>query len=119
MPKASRAIDPFVEFVLDQLRDMEEVRAKRMFSGYGLYRGDVFFGIVSKARLYFKTDEKSRKDYVKRDMGPFQPTAKVTLKSYYELPADVLEDRELACKWAMRALKCSGGRKAKEGDGGE
>jgi len=115
MPKA-RAIDPFVEFVLDQLRDMEEVRAKRMFSGYGLYRGDVFFGIVSQARLYFKTDEKSRKAYVKREMGPFQPTAKVTLKSYYEVPADVLEDRDKACAWAMRALKCS--REAKEGDGG-
>ena len=78
--KSRKGSDPFVEFVLDQLRDVEEVRAKRMFSGHGLYRGDVFFGIVSRARLYFKTDDRSREDYLKRKMGPFKPTAKITLK---------------------------------------
>ena len=31
-----------------------------MFGGYGLYAGEVFFGIVANGRLYFKTDDETR-----------------------------------------------------------
>ena len=32
--------DPFVNFVLDQLRELDGLTCRRMFGGYGLYRGD-------------------------------------------------------------------------------
>ena len=67
-----------------------------MFGGYGLYCGRVFFGIVHKGRLYFKTNATTAPRYRKREMKPFRPNAKQTLNTYYEVPVDVLEDAERA-----------------------
>jgi DNA transformation protein len=93
--------DSFRDFVSEQLGDGVEIRA--MFGGYGLYRGDKFFGIVFKGRLYFRTGPRTRKEYVDRGMKPFKPDARITLKTYYEVPADVLEDRETLHAWALKA----------------
>jgi len=84
--------DSFREFILDQLGPLERIQFRPMFGGEGLYRGECFFGILFKGRLYFKTDDASRSDYVEMGMKPFRPTAKQTLKSYYEVPVDVIED---------------------------
>jgi TfoX/Sxy family transcriptional regulator of competence genes len=47
------------------LRDLDEfpVSSRRMFGGFGLYLGGVFFGVISDGKLYFRTDETSRADY--------------------------------------------------------
>ena len=47
--------DWFRDFVLDQLNELPGLTHRAMFGGYGLYCGRVFFGIVHKGRLYFKT----------------------------------------------------------------
>ena len=97
--------DSFKEFVLDQLDGLEGLRAKAMFGGYGLYLGDKFFGILYKDRLYFKTTPATAGVYKKAGMKPFKPSAKMTLKNYYEVPVDVLEDRTELAGWAGKAVK--------------
>ena len=91
--------DGFKDFVLDQLSDLQVLTCRAMFGGYGLYCGRVFFGIVQKGRLYFKTNATTATRYRERKMKPFRPNAKQTLKNYYEVPADILEDRELLAQW--------------------
>jgi len=98
--------DSFLEYVLDQLSGLERVEARRMFGAHGLYNAGVFFAIVAAGRLYFKTDEESRAEYERRGRGPLRPTEKMTLKTYYEVPVDVLEDDEALCLWALRACRC-------------
>ncbi len=49
--------ESFKDFVLDQLQEIDNVEARRMFGGYGLYQDETFFGIVHKGQLYFKIDE--------------------------------------------------------------
>jgi DNA transformation protein len=95
--------DSFKEFVVDQLRELEGTEARRMFGGYGLYCRGTFFGIISANRLYFKTDEQSRGDYIEEGMQPFTPSAKQTLKNYYEVPPDIIEDREKLSAWTRHA----------------
>lgn len=95
----------FKDFILDQLAELEGVRARRMFGSYGLYCGRKFFGIVSKGRLYFKTDESTLPDYLKEGMEPFRPSEKQTLKNYYEVPAEVVEEAESLVAWAKRAIR--------------
>lgn len=99
--------DSFKEFVLDQLRALPEVRARAMFGGHGLYSGANFFGILIEGQLYFKVDDASRASYVGRGMKPFTyAKAKKTMTmNYYEVPPDVLEDRELAVAWAARSIR--------------
>jgi DNA transformation protein len=93
--------DSFREFAEGQLDPDTVFRA--MFGGCGLYRGEAFFGILYKGRLYFKTGPHSRAKYVEKGMKPFKPNARQTLKSYYEVPVEVLEDRDTLRAWALEA----------------
>lgn len=81
----------FVEYVCDQLADIDAILYKSMFGGYGLYCGSVFFGIVYDGGLYFKTDEVTCLRYLEWESAPFQPNAKQTLKSYYEVPGELID----------------------------
>jgi DNA transformation protein len=93
--------DSFRDYVLEQLG--EEASFRAMFGGYGIYHGDRIFGILHRGRLYFTTGPLTRPEYVKRGMKPFKPNARQTLKTYYEVPADVLEHAETLRVWAQRA----------------
>ena len=95
--------DGFKDFVLDQLSDLQGLTCRAMFGGYGLYCGRVFFGIVQKGRVYFKTNATTALRYRGRMMKPFRPNAKQTLKNYYEVPVDVLEDAGKLTIWARQA----------------
>ncbi len=87
-----------------------------MFGGYGLYRGKLFFGIIHRGRLYFKTDPASARIYIEKGMKPFRPSPKQTLKTYYEVPEDVLEDPDDLAAWAERAVASQrGSRKSVRG----
>lgn len=99
------ADDSFKDYVLDQLRGLGRVEARAMFGGHGLYHAGIFFGVVYGGRLYLKTDEATRQGYVQLGMGPFQPNEKQTLWSYYEVPADILEDDEALTLWAEQACQ--------------
>jgi DNA transformation protein len=83
-----------------------------MFGGYGLYHGRTFFGIIFRGQLYFKTNEATRGRYVRSGMRPFRPSAKQTLKSYYEVPPEVLEGPDELVAWAQEAI----GAKREAGD---
>ena len=96
--------DSFKEFVLDQLRALGELDCRAMFGGYGLYQGRLMFGIIYQGRLYFKTDAASRSAYLEQGMEPFRPNPRQTLKSYYEVPVDVVEDQDRLLVWAETSL---------------
>jgi len=98
--------DSFKDFVVDQLQELDNVEARRMFGGYGIYRDEAFFGIIPKGKLYFKIDESTVGEYRRRKMKPFRPNAKQTLKSYYQVPFDIIEDADELAEWAGRAICC-------------
>ena len=95
--------DGFKDFVLDQLSELPGLTHRAMFGGYGLYQRETFFGIIHKGRLYFKVTPTTVVLYKDHGMKPFRPNPKQTLKTYYEVPADILEDRELLAQWADAA----------------
>ncbi len=102
MPKSSNP-DPFLDFVLEQLEPLGGVTVRAMFGGHGLYRGGAFFGIVFRRALYFKTDDATRGRYVERGMKPFRPSSRQTIKSYYQVPGEVLENPRTLAAWAKEA----------------
>lgn len=95
--------DGFKDYVLDQLADLRGITCRAMFGGHGLYQRKTFFGIIHKGRLYFKTNATTSPRYRERKMKPFSPNAKQTLKTYYEVPVDVLEDAGELTIWARQA----------------
>lgn len=95
-------LDSFVEFVEDQLRTLPEIRSRAMFGGHGVYQGDVFFAIIHRGRLYFRTTPQTAKAYIDLAMNPFKG-----LKNYYEVPVDIVEDDSKLVAWAREAIGVS------------
>jgi DNA transformation protein len=90
--------DEYLDYVLDQLEDIGSISVRRMFGGAGLYLDGIFFAIIADDVLYFKVDDTNLPDYLEAGMAKFH-----TLR-YYEVPVDVLEDRDKLRVWADRAV---------------
>ena len=98
--------DDYLHYVLDQLAALGHIASRRMFGGVGLYHDERFFALISRDTLYFKVNDTNRADYESRSMGRFQPYPDKPYLSftYYEVPADILEDREELTSWARRSI---------------
>jgi DNA transformation protein len=101
----------YLEYVLEQLAGVGRLTSRRMFGGVGLYCDDLFFALLSGDALYFKVDESNRADYVARGARQFMPfpdrpdgNKPNAGMSYYELPADALEDADECVAWARRSV---------------
>lgn len=95
--------DGFKDFVLDQLADLRGLTCRAMFGGYGLRYRETFFGIIHKGRLYFKVTPETVESYRAMGTKPFRVTSTMTLKTYYEVPADIFEDAAQLAEWAETA----------------
>lgn len=98
--------EDFLQYVLEQLAGLGHVTPRRMFGGVGLYRDERFFGLIAGDILYFKVSDATRSDYESRGMSRFRPFADKPHWSmtYYEVPADILEDAEECAAWAQKSL---------------
>jgi DNA transformation protein len=103
----------FIDFVLEQLAPLGSVRARAMFGGFSIYRGDTVFAIVLDDRLYLKTNDATRPEFEARGLGQFTYNArgKSVRLPYYEAPAEVFEEPESMCEWARRALAAASRRR--------
>ena len=97
--------DSFRDFVLEQLAGLDGLRCKRMFGGHGLYSSEVFFGILSDGRLYFKTHPDTLPVYLAFHAEVFSPSEKQILKNYREVPAHILEDAVQLTTWTRKAAR--------------
>jgi DNA transformation protein len=99
--------DSFLTHVLDLLGGLGRVRSRRMFGGIGLYCDDLFFALIDDDPLYLKVDDGTRADFVDRGLRPFQPIPgrPEYSMSYYQVPADALDDPEMLVAWARKAVR--------------
>jgi DNA transformation protein len=108
------AEEDFLQFVLDQLAGLRRVTARPMFGALGLYAGDDFFAIIDDGRLYLYANETTRARYEARGSGPFEYAPGMVLRSYYEIPVDVLEDDAELCEWARESVAMHRNKPAKK-----
>jgi DNA transformation protein len=98
----------FVEHICELLAPLGAVRPRAMFGGHGIYVDEVFCAIVAHDTLYFKADDDNRADYEALGSGPFKPFAdKPMVMSYYEVPAEVMDDRSTLVIWGRKALEAA------------
>lgn len=97
--------DSFKSFVLDQLRELDDVTPRSMFGGVGLYCRGIFFAIVAADVLYLKVDGTTRRDYEDAGSMPFTPYPNRTgTMQYYAVPTEVLESGAELTAWARKAI---------------
>jgi DNA transformation protein and related proteins len=96
----------YLNYVLEQLAGLGGVSARRMFGGVGLYCEELFFALVDNDTLYLRVNDDNRADYTAYGMGQFRPYAdrpEVSM-TYYETPAEILEDPAQLVVWAQRSV---------------
>jgi len=103
--------EDFRDYAIDQLSLLGDVACRKIFDAFGLYHEGRFFGIIHDGTLYFKTNQDTRGEYTTLGMKPFKPSEKQILKNYYEVPSEILEDREKLVEWAVRAAQLSSRKK--------
>ena len=97
--------DEFVAYILDQLSTWGNVTARRMFGGAGLFRDGKMFGLVADDVAYLKVDDSNREEFVRAGSAAFKPYPEKPISmSFFEVPADVLEDPAALVEWAKRSL---------------
>jgi len=97
--------DEFLDYVVGQLSLLGQVTVRKMFGGAGLYCDGKMFGLVADDVPYLKVDDSNRADFLKAGSSPFNPFPdKATAMSYYEIPADVLENPTVLAQWAQHSL---------------
>jgi DNA transformation protein len=96
----------YLEYVLEQISLVRGVTTKKMFGALCLFHQARAFGIIDDDMLYLKVDDSNRTDYEEAGMKQFTPDpSKPQYKmNYYEVPVDVLEEREALRDWAMKAI---------------
>lgn len=67
----AQADSEFVEYLLELMKPIGAVRAKRMFGGYGLFLEGLMFALVADDRLYFKVGDSNLADFEQRGLGAF------------------------------------------------
>ena len=98
--------DEYLTYVIDQLEYLGPVRPRRMFGGAGLYFEEMFFAVIADDVLYFKVDDSNRSDYEDEGMEAFRPfPEKSMVMGYYQVPIDVLENKDTLRDWAEKALR--------------
>ena len=97
----------FLAYVIEQFASFTKVTSRRMFGGVGLYADGFFFALIDNDTLYLKVGDSNRADYIARGCNAFRPFADdpTYSMSYFELPADVLEDPELLREWTRRSVE--------------
>lgn len=106
--------DEFVDYVVEQLSSWGEVSVRRMFGGAGLYREGIMFAVVAEDVAYLKVDDSNRDDFVRAGSAPFEPypdKIKTTIRTYFEIPVDVLEDSDELARWAQRSWMIAKGQR--------
>lgn len=85
------------------------VRAKRMFGGYGLFRDDLMFALISDDELFLKADKVSDVYFDKLGLEPFvyHKQGKPVRLSFRQAPAELFDEEDVAREWAQRAWEAA------------
>ena len=95
----------FVSYVVESLRPLGPVSARRMFGGHGIYLDGLMFALIAADQLYLKVDDGNRAAYEAAGLPPFTYSGKgrPIRMSYHEAPSEGFDDPEVLCDWARDA----------------
>ncbi len=98
------AIDQeYLAFLEDQLSNFGDFETKKMFGGVGFFRDGKMFAMLGGSTFRLKVDEQNRADFEARGMKPYHSKKKGKGMPYWEVPADIIEDRDELALWTQKA----------------
>jgi DNA transformation protein len=94
------------DFIAESLAPLGRVTLRRMFSGAGVFQGDLMFGLVTDDTLYLKVDETTRGDFEAAGCRQFTYRARGRDNplAFWQVPDTLLDDPDELCRWARLAV---------------
>jgi DNA transformation protein and related proteins len=99
------------EFIRELFAPFGPVTVRRMFSGAGIFRDGLMFGLIIRDVIYLKADESNAAEFEREGSGPFTYTCgrKSDRPSehalpYWRLPERLYDDPDELAVWARRAF---------------
>jgi len=100
----------YVDYVVDVLSSFGNTKIRKMFGSYGVYKDNLFYCIISDDIVYFKVDDGNRSMFEAYGSKPLTFETKdkkqITM-SYWEVPADILENRNELASWVQKACEAA------------
>ncbi|SDR30740.1 Transcriptional regulator of competence genes, TfoX/Sxy family [Rhizobiales bacterium GAS113] len=93
-----------------QLGSLGTITVSRFFGGAALLADGVQFAFVIKGSLYLRVNEESRPAFEALGAAPFSYAGRsksVTVASYYEAPAEIVDDADELRNWAARSRQAA------------
>ena len=84
----------FLNHVMDLLDPLYGISNRAMFGCFGIFHEGDMFALITNSGLHFKVNETNLTAYQEAGSKQFKSMP------YYEVPADVLEDRIKLLEWA-------------------
>jgi DNA transformation protein and related proteins len=98
----------FFEYIRDDVMSgIDGITSRAMFGGWGFYKYGKIFGLIADGKLYFKVDDSNKAEYMSYGSKPFEyygKKGKAITMSYWEVPSDILEDREELEEWIEKSV---------------
>jgi len=96
------------EEVEEKLSAAKMIRSRPMFGGVGIYGDELMFAIIDDDKLFFKVNDTNRQDYIDKGMDRW-----AIADTYYEVPADILDNPEVLSVWIEKSIKVAESKKKK------
>lgn len=95
----------FIAYLPEVFELFGSIQIRKMFGGYGVYHDGLMFALVADETLYLKADAENAMFFEEQGLAQFayQREGKMAKMSYYQVPAEFMEDREQADLWARRS----------------
>lgn len=106
------ATSPGVQAFLEELfAPMGGVSLRRMFSGHGVFRDGLMFGLVIADVLYLKADDANRPAFEAEGSEPFGYTGakgREVRTSHWRVPERLFDEPDAFLEWARGAFAAAG-----------
>lgn len=108
----------YVAYILEEaLIDVPGLSARPMFGAYGMYKDGIFFAIIEDDELFFKVNDETVHEYIKRNSKQFTyglKNGEISKMNYWKVPDEILEDREEIVSWIERSVQVARENKLKK-----
>nr|WP_315208220.1 TfoX/Sxy family protein [uncultured Albidiferax sp.] len=99
----------FADYCCELLGSLGDVRAKRMFLGWGLNVGDLTVAVIAYDNLYLKANVQTQTGFVAEGCQVFEHVSngRTRRMQYYTAPEAALESRAAMQPWAALAMQAA------------
>ena len=94
-----------LDFIIDQLEGIGAFSPKKMFGGVGFFKEGIMFALLGNGIFNLRVDESNVEDFTTYGMKRFLATEEKKGLPYYEVPVDILEDKDQLTRWALKAYE--------------